>query len=173
MQNPIVATNPKALWCLLNRIWEAFGEDGFHDIIPEPPDVERPKTPKEEWAMMLDYEVVNVSPLDDDQAHIIDHRRRLEDEINEPKERQDPKVQHLAFAHIVQHERQFKQKQLLQALAARAVQAIAGQGMLQAPQQQAAPSANGFAPPPINSAPEPPALGPSGPIMPVQQAVTQ
>lgn len=169
LQNPVVATNPRALWVLLNRVWEAFGEDGFRDIIPEPPEIDRPKTPKEEWLLMMQGEVVNVNPLDDDQSHIIDHRRRLQDQINEPPERQDLRLQHIAWAHIVDHEQQMKQKQLLQALAARAVMALAGTG---AQQQLAAPQPqqpNGFAPPPMNPAPEPPAVGPAGPIQPVMQ----
>lgn len=177
LQNPIVATNPRALWVLLNLMWEAFGEKNFRDVIPEPPETERPKSPKEEWSLLMEGEMIAVSPLDDDQAHIIDHRRRLEDEINEPPERQDPKLQHLAFAHIVQHERQMKQKQLLQALAARAVQAMAPamMGATSNPQAGAGPnpSPGGFAPPPVSPAPEPPALGPSGPINPAEQQVTQ
>lgn len=176
MQNPIVATNPRALWTLLNRVWEAFSEEGFRDIIPEPPETERPKTPKEEWSLMLQGEMVTVSPLDDDQAHMIDHRRRLEEEANEPPERQDPKVQHLAWNHIVQHEQQARVKQTLQALAQRAVAAIGGtMGPASQPSAagQAGPPQGGFAPPPVNPAPEPAALGPGGVIQPAEQAVTQ
>lgn len=168
MQNPIVQQDPKALWTLLNRVWQAFGEDGFQDVIPEPPQPERPKMPKEEWALMLKGEVVHVSPIDDDDQHIIDHRRRLEDEINEPDERQDLQLQHLAKAHIIEHERQKRQKMVLQQLAQKAMQ------MMQQAQQQnggqppaidasgqpAAPGmpAGGFGAPPVNAAPEQPAL---------------
>lgn len=169
MQNPLIATNPRALWVLLNRIWKAFGEDDFRDIIPEPPETDRPKSPKEEWSLLMDGEMVNVNPLDDDQSHIIDHRRRLEEQINELPERQDPKLQHMGWAHIVQHEQQMKQKQVLQALAARAIQGLAQQAQTLPLQQPGQVPPGGFAPPPVNPAPEPPAVGPSGPIQPVMQ----
>lgn len=166
MQNPIVQQDPKALWTLLNRVWQAFGEDGFQDVIPEPPHPERPKMPKEEWALMLKGEAVHVSPIDDDDQHLIDHRRRLEDEINEPDDRQDPQLQHLAKAHIIEHERQKRQKMLLQQLAAKAIQAMQqaqqqnGQPPQLSPDGGAAPGmpAGGFGAPPLNAPPEQPAL---------------
>lgn len=163
MQNPIVQQDPKALWTILNRVWEAFGENGFQDVIPEPPHPERPKMPKEEWQLMLKGEVVHVSPIDDDDQHIIDHRRRLEDEINEPDDRQDKQLQALAKSHIIEHERQKRQKQLLQMLAAKAMAMMAAQqsgSQGGAPGQPGAPAPGGFAPPPVNAAPEAPALQP-------------
>ena len=161
MQNPIVQQDPKALWTILNRVWESFGESGFQDVIPEPPHPERAKMPKEEWQLMMKGEVVHVLSIDDDQQHLIDHRRRLEDEINEPEERQDKRLQKLATDHIIEHQRQIRQKQVLQQLAQRAMAAMIEQQPSMVPQPgggqpAAAPGmpAGGVAPPPLQPAPE-------------------
>lgn len=180
MQNPIVAQDPKALWTILNRVWKAFGEEGFADVIPEPPHPERPKMPKEEWQLMMKGEIVHVSSIDDDDQHIIDHRRRLAGEADEPLERQDAQLQLLAKAHIVEHERQKLQKMMLQQLAARAMAAMQAQGIpaaappaigppIQGPNgEQGGPQgATGVAPPPLAPAPEPGI--PSGPIVPANR----
>lgn len=180
MQNPIVAQDPKALWTILNRVWKAFGEEGFADVIPEPPHPERPKMPKEEWQLMMKGEIVHVSPIDDDDQHIIDHRRRLQGESDEPLERQDKQLQLMAKAHIVEHERQKMQKMILQGLAARAMAMMQAQGItaaappaigapIQGPNGEAGgPAGNGgVAPPPLAPAPEAPL--PTGPVMPGNQ----
>lgn len=122
LQNPIVAQNPRALWVLLNRIWQAFGEQGFKDIVPEPPETDAPQQPKDEWALALKGEEVHVNPLDDDKAHILDHRKRLEHEEAQPKENRDPHAEKAIGKHIVDHERQMRQKMLLQLLVQRAAQ---------------------------------------------------
>lgn len=117
VQNPIVAQNPSALWAILNRVWEAFGEKNFRDILPKPPEQDAPKDPKTEWALMLkgDADEVHVNPLDDDNQHLLDHRKRLEAAVAEPKERRNPQVEAIAVKHIIDHERQRRQKMVLQA----------------------------------------------------------
>jgi hypothetical protein len=117
VQNPIVAQNPVALWGLLNKVWDAFGEKNFEEILPEPPEQDAPKTPQVEWELMLkgDMDQVHVNPLDDDLKHLLDHRKRLEQAVAEPEERQNKMVQHEAVKHILDHERQRRQKMLLQA----------------------------------------------------------
>lgn len=132
MQNPIVATNPRGLWVMLNRVWEAFGEKNFRDIIPEPPETDTPKSPKIEWQEMLKGEVIEPNPLDDDITHLIDHRRRLEQEVNKQPARQDSQLMHMAMAHIIAHEQQRRQKLLLQEIATRAVEHLQRMGIGQA-----------------------------------------
>lgn len=162
MQNPIVATNPRALWVLLNRIWDSFGEKNFRDIVPEPPELDTPKTPKIEWQEMLKGEVVEVNPLDDDMAHLIDHRRRLEQEVNRPPERADQQLMHMAMAHIVAHEQQRRQKLLLQEIATRAVQHLAQNGL---PNAQPLPEPQGGGSLPQSGAISPPVGGlPGAPL---------
>lgn len=116
MQNPIVGQNPRALWVLLNRIWKAFGEDDFKAVVPEPPEVDTPKQPKEEWALALKGEDIEVNPMDDDLQHLVDHRRRLEDEMQEEEDRRDQQAERIMVAHIMQHEQARRQKALLQTL---------------------------------------------------------
>lgn len=150
VQNPIIMTNPRALWVLLNRVWKAFGEDNFRDVIPEPPQPDQPQTPKTEWAELLKGEEIHVNPLDDDQQHLVDHLRRLERDRQQPEEDQDPQAQAAMVAHVLEHESQQRHKMLLAA----AVQQI--QQQLQAQQGQP-----GAMPAPA-VAPSSPA-GPAGP----------
>lgn len=171
LQNPIVQTNAVALWHLLNRIWEAYGERNFKAIIPEPPQPDTPKTPKQEWLMMLDGDEVDVNPLDDDMQHLIDHRRRLEAATRDDPARRDYAMEEQAVAHIIAHERQRRQKALLQAvmgelMARNAAQNPAG---VMAPQAQAGavpPSASG-------AAPSLPAPAPTGNVQPAEAAAAQ
>lgn len=143
MQNPIVATNPRALWVLLNKIWEAMGESNFRDVVPEPPQLETPKRPQEEWAMVLQGEEISVNPLDDDVLHLTDHRRRLEGEMVLPEERRDRGAEAAIVTHILEHEQQRRQKMLLAAiteqLKQQVMQSQQGQsgGPMAAPQQAA------------------------------------
>lgn len=161
MQNPLVAQNPRALWVLLNKIWTAFGEKNFKDIIPAPPETEQPKDPKEEWADIEQGEEVHVNPLDDDDQHLIDHRRRLEHEINEPADRRNPRTEHMAVAHIIEHERQKRQKMVLQVLAQKAMAEM---------QQQQGAEPGGLGPVTPIPAPAPavpvPPVAPAGPPAP-------
>lgn len=123
IQNPIVQSNPKALWTLLNRVWEANGEKNFGDVIPEPPETDRPRSPKEEWSMLLAGEDVEVNPLDDDKAHTTRHRADLQQLALDGKEdpaRKDPRTMKAAMAHIIQHEQQIRRKMALQELVAAA-----------------------------------------------------
>ncbi len=177
IQNPIVMQNPRALWVLLNRIWQAFGEDDFRDVVPEPPEPDASKRPQDEWTLMLKGEIVHVTPLDDDGQHLLDHRKRLEQEINEPPERQDKELIALAGQHIIDHERQIRQKQVLQHLVQQALQAVQPQPQpMGGPQGGPAPQAtNGIPQPPsIPSVPPPggaPPPGALGPVTPANQNV--
>jgi len=114
LQNPLIATNPRALWVTTNAAHKALGDDNFADIMPEPADLEQSKPPKQEWAMMLQGDVVEVNPLDNDDFHTIDHMRRAADSQVDP-ERDDDALQRMA-AHIVDHQQQKQQKMLMQAL---------------------------------------------------------
>lgn len=174
MSNPIVATNPRALWVLLNRLWEAFGEKNFRQVIPEPPEMDTPKTPKDEWLLSLKGEDIQVNPLDDDDQHLIDHRRRLENAVTDLPERRDTAMEDQMSQHIVAHEQQKRQKMILQQLATAAmakIQQMQAQGLL--PQAGPAPGAapggppNGAPQPPQVASPQPP--GPQGPVSPAEQ----
>lgn len=117
VSNPIIAQNPFALWHLLKKVWTAFGESNFEEILPEPPKPDVPKDPKQEWELCLqgDTDDLHVSPLDDDMQHMVDHRKRLVQALQEPEERRDPRAIAMITAHIIEHENQRRQKMLLQA----------------------------------------------------------
>jgi hypothetical protein len=106
-----------ALWSILNKVWDAFGEKNFQDILPKPPAPDSSKDPKTEWALMLkgDSDEVKVNPLDDDLLHLQDHRKRLAEEMQEPVDRRNRQLEEIAAQHIIDHEKQRRQKQLLQA----------------------------------------------------------
>lgn len=168
MQNPIVQQNPRALWLLLDKVWKAIGAGTLSDIIPCPPDPGNPVDPKIEWEEILKGEQdVDVHPLDDDDAHMLDHRKRRDYEMDQPLARRDKRAEKAIDAHIVAHERQKRHKQALQAMAQQAIQQIQQQQGPQ-PQGQAQPgqpSPNGppVAPPLPLNAPENPNGLPAGP----------
>ncbi|HLJ48981.1 MAG TPA: hypothetical protein VKU01_23355 [Bryobacteraceae bacterium] len=134
LQNPLVAQNPRALWVLLNRVWEAFGERNFRDVLPEPPDLDQPRQPKAEWQMALqgDDLELHVNPLDDDRAHVLDHQRRLMAEKQEPEERRDNCAIAIMEQHIHEHMMQMEQKRVLQVAVGQAVEQMRAQQSAQA-----------------------------------------
>jgi hypothetical protein len=115
MQNPLVMQNPRALWKCLNKVHQALGDRNFASIIPEPPDIAETIAPKEEWVMMLQGEEVDPRPMDNDDFHIIDHLRRIEQERKSPQP--DQGAINLGISHVAKHQAQKKQKMLMQAMA--------------------------------------------------------
>jgi hypothetical protein len=109
--NPLIINNPRALWLLLDKVHRAFGDDRFADVVPEPPDLGLPKNPREEWTMMLQGEPVTINPLDNDELHLLDHNRRLQEAANDPNYNQQ------AYAdmaqHVLEHTQQLQQKKLM------------------------------------------------------------
>jgi hypothetical protein len=73
LQNPLIATNPAALWDLTKEFMEAFGQKWFAQRVPRPIDPGTPLDPATEWALMLQGQDVSPNPADDDQAHYIKH----------------------------------------------------------------------------------------------------
>jgi hypothetical protein len=112
--NPLVAQNPRALWVILNDVHRAFGDDNFANIIPEPPDLGQPKNPKEEWALMLQGEETPVNPMDNDQLHIAQLIKYMNEMRNSA--RPDMGAMTRAAAHVVEHQKAMRQKAMMQAL---------------------------------------------------------
>ncbi len=164
VQNPILLQNPRGLWVMLNRVWTAFGEDDFRDVIPEPPETDAPKDPKLEWQEALNGEEILVNPLDDDAKHLARHRQDLANELAEPPDRQDKQAQRELAEHIIKHEQQRRQKMLMEAL----INQVAGQ--IQAQQAAAGgPQMPGGGPPAQPGAPQlapGPQVSPAGPVAP-------
>jgi hypothetical protein len=123
LQNPLVVNNPKALWLVLDKIHKAFGDDRFSDVIPEPPDIGMPLKPVEEWTRALEHEDLNVNPLDNDQFHIADHERRIQDAQRDPTHI-DPAAVRAMEMHIQDHIMSMRQKAYMAALTSRLAQSL-------------------------------------------------
>ncbi len=121
--NPLIMQNPTALWAITNQLYEAFGNSNFGDIIPRPPELDRPKNPREEWTLCLQGEEPPVNPLDNDDLHLADHYRRVGEE--KERENNDQNAINMMVLHILEHQKQKRQKLMMQALAQQLTQTIA------------------------------------------------
>ena len=149
VMNPLIATNPKALWVLTNKFAKAMGIDDFSSIIPEPPDLDAPKSPDQEWTAMLEGDdTVHPNPADHDDLHLMAHAKQLEEARNNPDS--DKQAIYLLIHHVIETNQQKRTKMLMQVLTNQLMQSVAGdthpavQQMLgaamgQQPQQQAQP----------------------------------
>ena len=97
-------------------------------------------------------EEIDVNPADDDKAHILRHTRDLEREQLAKPEDRDPRAVAEMSQHIVEHQKQIRQKMLLQAIVQR-VQTEAAQQGQQPPGMP--PQANSSAGGPSGQAPAP------------------
>ncbi len=122
LKNPIVASNPKALWALTNRLAREFGIDDFASLVPPPPDLDQPKTPDQEWNDMLQGEVVKPNPQDHDELHLIEHHAQLEEERTKPD--RDVQAIKLMVKHILDTEQQIRTKQLMASLTSQVMESI-------------------------------------------------
>ncbi len=128
VQNPIVATSPRAMWTLINRVAKTFGIDDFELLVPKPPELDEPKTPELEWTQMLEGQVVHVNPGDNDAQHIQAHNEQRDTEAKDPD--RDKQAIGLIVKHIQEHRQQERTKMLMQALTQHLMEGIL-------PQQQA------------------------------------
>ena len=119
MQNPIVAANPNALWKVTNRLFEAFGQFNFRELVPEPPEPDRPLRPSEEHVMLAQGEEIHVNPLDADQQHLVEHRAKYERALEEHRAQTeagslpDPTFLEVLSAHYQEHIAQIREKKLM------------------------------------------------------------
>jgi hypothetical protein len=133
LQNPLVVQNPHALWLLLDKIHRAFGDDRFADVIPQPPDSGLPVPPREEWTRCLQGEEIRINPVDNDELHIMDHQRRIEQFAKTAN--YNEQAYNEMVAHILEHTQQIKQKQLMAALVDKMAQTLGPAVMAQQQQQ--------------------------------------
>jgi hypothetical protein len=117
LANPLVVNNPRALWKVTAAAHEALGDPNFSDLVPEPPDMGDPKKPREEWVLALQGEDIRVNPMDNDQLHIIEHTRQLDEHMRNAERRDEPAIARM-IDHMREHRAQLRQKQMMQALAA-------------------------------------------------------
>lgn len=125
MQNPLIAQNPRALWVATNRAHQAMGDDNFADIIPEPADLARPRTPTEEWTLALQGEDLMVHLDDHDELHERQHMAQIQREREDAEQADLPAIR-ATIEHIKAHRKQAQEKLLRQALVNETVKMFAG-----------------------------------------------
>jgi len=111
--SPLVMSNPTALWSLLDRLAHEFGIDDFESIVPRPPELDRPKTPDQEWTLMLEGEEVECNPQDHDDLHIAQHSKQIDLERQNPD--RDDQAIGFGIRHLMKHKEQQRVKMLMQA----------------------------------------------------------
>ena len=114
MQNSLIAQNPAALWELTNRLAREMGILDFSTMVPRPAELDRPKAPDEEWTEILEGDYVSPNPQDNDQFHLTEHHKQLEEERKDP----DRNVQAIGLLvkHILETMQQIRTKQLMASL---------------------------------------------------------
>jgi hypothetical protein len=125
LQNPLINQNPRALWMITQRVHKALGDDNFADLMPEPPDLGQPRSPREEWALALQGEEIMVHPDDHDELHIRQHIGQVQEETAAGG-RTDASAAKAMLEHIQAHRSQEAQKRLMQALTNQLVTTMAG-----------------------------------------------
>jgi hypothetical protein len=109
LQNPLFLQYPNALWSVTAKIWKEFTGEDFSNVMPKPPDPGLPKSPREEWVLMLQGEECLVHPQDDDKQHFKEHQQQLEEERE--SERPDEGAVRMLMVHLDDHKRQYSAKE--------------------------------------------------------------
>lgn len=120
--SPLVMMNPRAMWHLLNRLAKEFGIEDFESIVPQPPELDAPKTPDQEWTLMLEGEEVEPNPQDHDDLHIAKHAKQIDQERQDPEG--DQQAIGLGIRHLMKHKEQQRMKMLMQAQVSSIVQGL-------------------------------------------------
>ena len=108
---PFFEQNLEAQYLMAREICEVMGIDTV--VLGQPPPEQfLPKTPDEEWSLLLQGDTVHVHPQDDDAAHLDDHSKRVMAEMNS----QNPDVDAILRMreHMAEHQQQLIQKQQAQ-----------------------------------------------------------
>lgn len=116
LQNPLIVQNPKALWTVTNNLHKALGDDNFADAVPAPPDMGNPIDPRTEWTMILQGDLPQVNPMDNDELHLADHMRRMQMAESAPPEAIAAMQSHMKD-HMVQRQQKALMHQMVQQLA--------------------------------------------------------
>lgn len=163
LTNPLIASNPVALWHVANRVHKAMGDDNFADMIPRPPEPDLPKTPDQEWTAMLQGEDAPVHPMDNDAQHLAEHDKQFE--ALRRSENPDVDAMHRLMAHMQQQAQQHLLKQsVVSGLGAAMQQRGMGMGMGQNPLAAMSAAGQPAAPGQPPSGPAAPSGGVPGPM---------
>jgi hypothetical protein len=121
LQNPLIATNPQALWETTNQAHKALGDPNFADLVPKPPAPDIPIDPKQEWVNMLHGEDVQVNPMDNDQLHLIRHYKDIQTAV---EGKLDPDALKKLIIHYEAQMSQLQAKKVQAAMMQAALQAL-------------------------------------------------
>jgi hypothetical protein len=116
MANPLINTNPRALWIVTRKVHEALGDPEFYLTIPEPAQLELPRKPAAEWIAILQGEEVFCHPEDIDEQHLRNHYKHLQEHKALPPDQQDAQAVARLAEHVAAHHQQMAQKKLMAAL---------------------------------------------------------
>lgn len=123
LSNPLIVQNPRALWRITKRLHEAFGDEEFSSVVPEPPDIGMPKTPKEEWNLALQGEDFTVHPMDHDEQHLAAHYADVQMEM--ASRQPDLDAIRRMSRHIAEQQSQLMQKRMMAGLATKVARGMA------------------------------------------------
>lgn len=103
--NPLIAQDGRMLMTFAKKICKAMDLDDLASMIPIPPEIDKPREPKEEWTLILqgEGELVRVNPADDDEGHIKSHMKMLEEAQQAEPDARDIAAERELQAHIQQH----------------------------------------------------------------------
>jgi hypothetical protein len=124
LMNPLINTNPRALWMVTNAVHKAMGDDQFGKLVPAPPDLGLPKSPDEEWTLLLQGEEVAAHPEDNDNLHLLRHFKQLDEQ--KEAQRPDRPAMGALVDHIIETQQQMRQKMLMKSLVDGLAEQLAG-----------------------------------------------
>lgn len=128
-QNPLVVSNPILLGQVTRDLCKTLGHPEIAALIPMPQQIDVPRTPSEEWNLMLQGQDVEPHPADNDPMHLVDHQRQLQLAMQAAPDDAfaDPDALMRLQDHILKTQIQIEQKRAMQGLAAGVMQAAMNQ----------------------------------------------
>ena len=135
--NPLVASNPAILGQVTRELCKQLGHPDIAALIPMPAQIDAPRTPGEEWTLMLEGRDAAPHPQDNDAMHLVDHQRQLELALQAASP--DPDAVMRLQDHIAKQQIQQTQKMQMQAMASAVVQQAQQVGQMATPGQTGQP----------------------------------
>lgn len=126
--NPLIATNAIVLGQVTRELCKQLGHPDIAALIPMPAQIDAPRTPGDEWTLMLEGRDAPVNPQDNDEMHMVEHQRQLQVALQAPEPDQDAIMR--LQDHMAKTEIQIQQKLQMQAMANAVVQQAAAAGQM-------------------------------------------
>jgi hypothetical protein len=130
--NPLVASNPAILGQVTRELCKQLGHPDIAALIPMPAQIDAPRTPAQEWTLMLEGRDAPPHPQDNDAMHLVDHERQLQLAMQSADP--DPDAIMRLQDHIAKQQIQQTQKMQMQAMASAVVQQAQTVGQMATPE---------------------------------------